>query len=466
MHEIGRGDTAGQVPAVIERGTPLLASHAIDLQQTMPERPRSDMRRIVVWGCVLLFVHIGAVGVWASTVPLRSAVIAPGVVKVLSKRKAVQHLDGGIVKTVYVRENEHVERDQLIAQLDTTQIEASIASLETRLFANLALEARIDAEETGAKRIVFPKELQDSAARIDARIAMQSQEAEYAARSASLEGEWKLIDQQTLQAEHTIRGHQHNTEGLQRQLAYLKDEIKDMDVLLDKGLARKPRVLALKRAEADIEARIERNAASVAEARAKIAELDDRRRQLVYGRTQDIAKQRHAARAEIGDLRYRIAALRDKLARSELRAPERGTVVGLDSRNLNAVLAPRETLLEIVPTQDRLVIEATLKPTDREEAYVGQPARVRVLAFNLRRTPIMEGKVTAVSADALTDPKINTTYYQAEVELTPSPDVQSYISSLQPGMPVEVFLETGERTFAEYLLQPIMVRMNRAFRES
>jgi HlyD family type I secretion membrane fusion protein len=159
-------------------------------------------------------------------------------------------------------------------------------------------------------------------------------------------------------------------------------------------------------------------------------------------------------------------AARDKIVRSELRAPERGTVVGLNTRNLNAVLAPRETLLEIVPAQDRLVIEATLRPTDREEVHVGQNARVRVLAFNLRRAPILIGTVSAVSADVLTDSKTGERVYRLEIELHSTADVTPYLSSLQPGMPVEAFLQTGERTFADYLLQPLMLRVNRAFRES
>jgi len=466
MSQIDNIVVSGPVRGTVQRGTPLLANKAIDLRAADPGKPRSDMYRLVVFGCILLFLHVGAFGVWASTVPLSSAIIAPGVVKVLSKRKAVQHLEGGIVKTVRVRENEQVESGQLLAQLDTTQIEAGIAVLETKLFADMAMEARLEAEQNEAKQISFPEELRASALRPEARLAIQSQEAEFTARAASLDGERKLIDQQTLQLEHMIRGVEDNTHGLGRQLAFLRDEIKDMDVLLEKGLARKPRTLALKRTEADVEAQMARNAASVAETRTKIAELDDRRRQLVYARVQDIAKQRHTTREEIGDLRYRIAALRDKLVRSELRATERGIVVGLNTKNLNAVLGPRETLLEIVPVQDRLIIEATLRPTDRDEVYVGQSARVRVLAFNLRRTPTLTGKVLAVSADALTDQKTGLTTYHAEVELTPAPEFKSYLSSLQPGMPVEVFLETGERTFAEYLLQPIRLRVNRAFRES
>jgi epimerase transport system membrane fusion protein len=466
MPQIDNIIVSGPARGIVQRGTPLLSGKSINLSAADSEKPRSDMHRLVVLGCILLFVHVGAFGVWASTVPLSSAIIATGVVKVLSKRKAVQHLEGGIVKAVFVRENEQVESGQLLAELDTTQIEASIAVLETKLFADMAIEARLEAEQNGAKKISFPEELRANAFRPEARLAIQSQEAEFTARAASLDGERKLIDQQTLQLEYMIRGVEDNTHGLGRQLAFLRDEIKDMDVLLEKGLARKPRTLALKRTEADVEAQMARNAASVAETRTKIAELDDRRRQLVYARIQDIAKQRHTTREEIGDVRYRLAALRDKLARSELRAPERGIVVGLNTKNLNAVLGPRETLLEIVPVQDRLIIEATLRPTDRDEVYVGQPARVRILAFNLRRTPTLTGKVMAVSADALTDQKTGLTYYQAEVELIAAPELKSYLSSLQPGMPVEVFLETGERTFAEYLLQPIKLRVNRAFRES
>jgi epimerase transport system membrane fusion protein len=141
-------------------------------------------------------------------------------------------------------------------------------------------------------------------------------------------------------------------------------------------------------------------------------------------------------------------------------------VVGLNSRELNAVLAPRETLMEIVPMQDRLVIEASLRPRDREEVVAGQPARVRVLALNIRRRPILEGQVTAVAADALTDAKSGVTSYMAEIDLQRTPETDPHLSTLKPGLPVEVFVETGIRTFAEYLMQPMFLRVHRAFRES
>jgi HlyD family secretion protein len=429
------------------------------------ERPRSDMRRIIGWGCVLLVLQFCCFGVWAMTVPLRGAVVAPGVIKVHSKRKAVQHLEGGIVKSIHVRENDQVKSGQLIARLDTTQIEANLGSLETKYFSVLAMEARLAAEEARAQSISFPDELKKSASHASARIAMQTQEAEFAARLAAIENERKMIDQQMLQLTDSIRGLQSSTKGVEQQLVLLREEISDTSYLLSKGLARKPRVLALKRAEAEASGQIARNSASVAEMRGKMAELEDRRRQLGFNQNQEIAKLRHAANEEIGNLRHRIAALRDQLSRSEMHAPESGKIVGLNSRDLRAVLAPRETLLEIVPTEDRLVIEAALKPIDREEVYAGQTARVRVHALNIRRRPMLDGKVVAVAADALTDAKSGVTSYMAELELDINAPTAAYLPSLLPGMPVEIFIETGERTFAEYLLQPMELRINRAFRE-
>ncbi|UPJ54657.1 HlyD family type I secretion periplasmic adaptor subunit [Bradyrhizobium sp. 200] len=423
------------------------------------------MRRIIGWGCVLLILQFCCFGVWATTVPLRGAVMAPGVIKVHSKRKAVQHLEGGIIKSIYVRENDQVKAGQLIARLDTTQIEAMLGSLETKFFAALAIEARLAAEQTRAESILFPDELKKNASHASARIAMQTQESEFAARLAAIENERKMIDQQMLQLTDSIRGLESNTKGVEQQLKLLQEEIADTSYLLAKGLARKPRVLALKRAEAESSGQIARNTSSVAEMRGKMAELEDRRRQLGFNQNQEVAKHLHATSEEIGDLRHRIAGLRDQLGRSELRAPEGGKIVGLNSRDLNAVLAPRETLLEIVPTEDRLVIEAALKPMDREEVHAGQIARVRVHALNIRRRPMLDGKVIGVAADALTDAKSGVTSYMAEVELDIDAPTSSYISSLLPGMPVEIFVETGERTFAQYLLQPMELRINRAFRE-
>jgi HlyD family type I secretion membrane fusion protein len=429
------------------------------------ERPRSDMRRIIGWGCVLLVLQFCCFGVWAMTVPLRGAVVAQGVIKVHSKRKAVQHLEGGIVKSIHVRENDQVKAGQLIARLDTTQIEASLGSLETKYYSALAMEARLAAEEARAESISFPDELKRNGSDASARIAMQTQEAEFTARQVAIENERKMIDQQMLQLTDSIRGIEGSTRGVEQQLAFLREEIADTSYLLAKGLARKPRLLALKRAEAEASGQIARNAASVAEMRGKMAELEDKRRQLGFDKNQEVAKFRHAANEEIGDLRHRIAASRDQLSRSALYAPESGKIVGLNSRDLRAVLAPRETLLEIVPTEDRLVIEAALKPIDREEVHAGQIARVRVLALNIRRRPMLDGKVVAVAADALTDAKTGVTSYMAELELDASSPIASHHSSLMPGMPVEVFIESGARTFAEYLLQPMELRINRAFKE-
>ena len=219
---------------------------------------------------------------WATTVPLRGAVVAPGVIKVHSKRKAVQHLEGGIIKSIHVRENDQVKTGQLIARLDTTQIEATLGSLATKYFSALAMEARLAAEQTRAESISFPDELKKNATNASARIAMQTQEAEFAARLAAIENERKMIDQQMLQLTDSIRGLEANTKGVEQQLKLLQEEIADTSYLLAKGLARKPRVLALKRAEAEASGQIDRNSASMAEMKGKMAELEDRRRQLGF----------------------------------------------------------------------------------------------------------------------------------------------------------------------------------------
>jgi epimerase transport system membrane fusion protein len=467
MPGIGRQPRPQWVANIVEGGMPAPASRALSIRpEEVPERPRADTRPLVVWGCVLVFLLFGTFGIWAGTVPLASAVIAPGVVKVLSQRRAVQHLEGGIVKAILVQEGEQVERGQLLARLDTTQVEANLGVLETKLFADLAMEARLEAEQAGAAAVTFPEELHQNKARPEAAGAIGHQLAEFAARAAALKGERNVIDQQMLQLDDSIRGLESSSQGLTRQLAYLREEIKDSDFLLAKGLARKPKVLALKRAEAEAEAQIATNSSSVAQSRGKLAELDDRRRQIVYNWLQEIAKQRHAARERIADVRHRIAAARDILLRSEVRAPERGIVVGLNTRHLNAILAPRETLLDIVPTQDRLIVEGEVKPTDRNEVRHGQPARVHILAFNSRRSPMLTGSVTMVTADALIEPRTGRSFYKAEVDLHHTPELTSYVASLQPGMPVEIFIETGQRSFAEYLLQPLMVRVHRAFKES
>lgn len=455
------------VPSIVDGDTsaPPSREAASRHPKEMLERPRADARPLIVCGGALVILLFGIFGIWAGTVPLASAVIAPGVVKVLSQRRSVQHLEGGIVKAILVHEGEQVERGQLLARLDATQIEANLGILENKLFADLAMEARLEAEQAGAAVVSFPDELQINTANRETQASIATQLSEFAARAASLQGQRNLIDQQTLQLNDAIRGLQNSSRGLERQLAYLREEIKDSDFLLAKGLARKPKALALKRTEADAEAQIATNASSVAQSRGKIAELADKRRQVVYDWLEEVAKQRHTARERIADARHRIAAARDMLLRSEVKAPERGIVVGLNTRSLNAILAPRETLLDIVPTQDRLIVEGEVKTIDRNEVRPGQSARVRILAFNARRTPMLTGSVTMVTADALVEPRSGKSFYKAEVDLQQTPELASHVAALQPGMPVEIFIETGQRTFAEYMLQPLLVRMHRAFKE-
>ncbi|HEV7257018.1 MAG TPA: HlyD family type I secretion periplasmic adaptor subunit [Bosea sp. (in: a-proteobacteria)] len=455
------------VPSVVPGGLPAPSGRrsASLYPEEALERPRANAGPLIMWGASLVILLFGILGIWAATVPLAGAVIAPGVVKVLSQRRSVQHLEGGIVKAILVHEGEQVERGQLLARLDTTQIDANLGVLQNKLFADLAMEARLEAEQAGAARVSFPDELHGKAANREAQASMAAQLSEFAARAASLQGQRNLIDQQTLQLDDAIRGLQNSSRGLERQLGYLREEIKDSDFLTAKGLARKPKTLALKRAEADAEAQIGTNAASIAQSRGKIAELAEKRRQVVYDWLEDVAKQRHMARERIADARHRIAAARDILLRSEVKAPERGIVVGLNTRSLNAILAPRETLLDIVPTQDRLIVEGEVKPIDRNEVRPGQPARIRILAFNARRAPMLTGSVTMVTADALVEARSGKSFYKTEVDLQQTPEIASYVASLQPGMPVEIFIETGRRTFAEYLLQPLLVRMHRAFKE-
>lgn len=466
MADIIRQPPSRWAPGYVSDNLPAPAMRALTARaQWELDRPRAESRALVAWGCILAVLLLGCFGLWSVTIPLASAVIAPGVVKVLSQRRAVQHLEGGIVKAVFVREGDQVERGQLIAQLDTTQIEASLGVLRTKLFGDLATEARLEAEQSGQATLSFPEELRVNQGQHEARVSMETQASEFAARAASIKGQRSLIDQQIQQLNDSIQGLLSNSEGLSRQLLFLREEIKDTDYLLAKGLARKPKVLALKRAEVQAEAQIATNASTIAQSRGKIAELEDRRRQIGYDWLQDIAQQRHAARERIADTRHRLAAARDTLLRADIRAPEKGIVVGLNTRNSNAVLGPRETLLEIVPTQDRLIVEGEVKPIDRNEVSVGQPARVRILAFNPRRSPELAGSVTMITADALIEQRSGRPFYKTEVELAMTPDLAPYMASLQAGMPVEIFIETGHRTFAEYLLQPLMLRVNRAFKE-
>ncbi len=420
----------------------------------------------IIWAGLLIGVlFFGGFGAWAALAPLKSAVVGTGSVKVSGNRKVVEHLEGGIVTDILVEDGDFVEAGQLLVRLDENQWRANLDLLTGRLFSAMALDARLAAEQEGETDISYPDELitrEDDPAIAD---ILRSQTSVFESRRDSLASALKVRDEQINQLLEEIAGGRAEGEGLKTQLKYIEAEIADVQTLYDKGLARKPRIMSLRRQQADLQGEIGRLAGQVARARQRIAEVEEQKNQLRRDMISQIAEARKQTRDEIYEARQRILSVQDTLNRLEVRAPIAGKVVARRINTIGSVLSPGDAILDLVPEDDPLIIEVQVGTANVDEVFPGQDARVRISAYSYRSVPSVWGNVIHVSADTLIDPNTGIPYYRVDVKLDPEDMALKPEVELYPGMPAEVFIETGERTFADYILSPLMAGFDRSLRE-
>jgi HlyD family type I secretion membrane fusion protein len=423
---------------------------------------RGMVRTTAIGGAVCC-VLLGSFTAWATFAPLKSAVIANGFVKVSGYRQKVQHLEGGIISEILVKEGDQVENGQLLFRLQNTQLMASGQLYRGQLISALALEARVKAEQLDAKTLVFPGELLNSGD-LNLQQYIDTQRNIFEARAAAFSGTLVLKDEKVNQLKEEAKAYVAVIGALRRQLPFIKIEIADQTTLWDKQLTRKSQVHVLKRTEAQIEADIEKNQALIARARASIAEISEDKLQMRRKLLDDLAQERKNVTDNINELRQRLISIDDGIKRLEVRAPISGTVVQLNVNTLMGVVGPRDILLELVPGEARLLIEASLKASDSDVVQVGQLAQIQFSSYTARRSNKVMGRVALVSADRLMDSKGQATF-KVDIEVRAEDVVRIAGLKLSPGMPADAFIETGERTFARYMLAPITEGIGRGMKE-
>lgn len=416
-------------------------------------------------GFATIAVTFGGVFGWAATAPIASAVIAPGLVAVEGKRKQVQHLEGGIVRHIAIADGERVAAGQLLMRLDDTRARASLGIVQAALDVARVLEARLIAERDGAS-IRFPNPL--IARQDDPTLAqmMRAQQTLFEARRASLLGQQEILQQRVAQYEKEIAGLTAQQTALEQQIVFVEDELTGLRELFQKEIATKPKLLSLEREAARLNgSRGERIAAI---ARAQITIGGTRLEILQMERTfrESVAKEIRDVQAQIADLEERVIAAKSTLEYIEIRAPAAGIVVGLNAHTIGGVIKAGETVLEIVPDSERLVIEVQVLPNDINDVAVGLKTEVRLTSFKQRTTPTLQGNVTYVSADRLTDQRTGQPYYLARIALADGEVNLLAPLALQPGMPAEAMIKSRERTALEYLVQPLADTMARTWREN
>lgn len=433
--------------------------------RTVAVPPRPPVTRAIVAGVAATLVGIVGFGAWAALTPLASAALAPGTVTVDTSRKTVQHLDGGIVAEILVREGDRVEAGQPLMRLDDLETRSMVALLEAQLWALLAQEARLEAERDGRPAIVAPKPLAERRGAPAVAGILAGQERIFASRLASLDGRAQVTRQRIAQFEAQIAALHAQIDAGKRQMALIREEAEAVEEMVRKGLERKPRLLALLRQKVELEGRRDELAGRIAEAREGIAQAELEILGLRADRQSEVT-------AELRDVQNRRAEAEEKLAAAQVRqgrrdvlAPEAGTVMNLRYFAPGAVVPAGRDILDLVPRDDRLVIDARVNPTDIDVVRPGLPAKVVLTAFKSRTTPQIDAQVVRVSADALTDERSGLPYYLTRIVVDAAQLGALDGVRLQPGMPAETLILTGERTMLRYLMQPFEDSVRGAFRE-
>lgn len=422
--------------------------------------------RVLRLSAAVLVVFLVLFGMWAAIVPLDSAVMAQGVVAVESKRKKVQHLEGGILERIAVRDGATVKAGQVLAVLNQTDSAAAVNVLLSEQDSILAQEARLRAEMSDDGALNFAPELQVRRTVPAAIAAMEGQARLFQQRRDSLASEVAILENRRAQYLQIVEGHQAQLAAVKKQTALIDEEQAAVQALFDKGLAPLPKLLALKRARVGLDGQRGELISAIAENRLRASEVDMEVLNLRNSRLDKIAAELRDVQKRRFELVDRIKAAAGQLTRMTITAPSDGVVVATAIHSPGQVVRPGETLLEIVPQHDRLIIEAQLKPDDADNVRPGIAARVRLIPFKTQFQPVVEGRVRSVSADRLQDPNTGMAYYQAEIELDREA-VAAVLGgdALQPGLPAEVMISLGSHTALEYLVAPMNRRLQHAMRE-
>jgi len=423
-------------------------------------------RKPLLLGFITLLVLVGGFGVWSVSTEISGAVVAPGRIEVEKNRQIVQHPDGGVVAEILVSEGDAVEAGDILVKLDGTLLQSELSIVEGQLSEVRARRARLEAERDGLTEMIIPEDLaQLAAANPEAAEQVEGQKRLFEARAETLARTQDQLEKRKSQTQSQIEGIDAQSRALTEQLRLIAMELADQQSLLDKGLAQTARVLALQRDEARLDGQVGELTASRAQAEGRITEIELQILALSAQRREEASTElRDIGTTELS-LTQNKNALSEQVARLDIRAPVSGTVFGLQVTTPRSVIRPADPVAFIIPQDRPLVISAQISPLHIDEVRVGQPCKLVFPAFSSRTTPELHGEVALVSADALTDEANGTTYYRAEIALTPD-EAERLGQKLLPGMPVEAYIQTQARTPLAYLIKPFTDYFSRAFRES
>ena len=407
----------------------------------------------------------GVVGGWAVTTEIAGAVIAGGSLVVDSSAKKVQHLTGGIVGELLVRDGSHVEGGDVVIKLDPTTTQANLAIVMNGLNQFMAQKARLASERDKLADVRFPKALTDQQNDPDVAEIIAGERKLFEVRRQAQTGKKRQLAKQVEQSKQEIIGLTAAKDSKSAERVLIARQLESVHSLWDRQLTELDRLIAIERQKTTIEGDIGRYTAAIAQSEGKIAETELQIIQVDDDAASEGAKDMRDIDTKIGEYVERRIAAQDQLKRIDIRAPQTGTVHELSVHTVGGVVPAGEQLMLIVPDADLLVVEAKVQPQDVDQLFIGQPAGLRFTAFSQRTTPEVNGTVQQISADVTTDTRTGLSHYTVRVAITPAEVARLGAIKLVPGMPVETFIKTGDRSVASYFIKPMIDQAKRAFRE-
>ncbi|MEL7042392.1 MAG: HlyD family type I secretion periplasmic adaptor subunit [Pseudomonadota bacterium] len=439
-----------------------------------PSKPNMDsVTPELIRAIIVVATFIGLFVIWAGSAPLGSGIVSNGVIVVSDNRKAVQHQYGGVVDAIRVRENQTVEEGAILIELDSSQLESEIEILQSKLIELQAREARLEAQIEGARRVERPtawSEL-DPAFQDLADNAFQAQVTELRATSTSIDAQIRVLQGSKAQLKARIEGYMSEMISVQEQLDVTTAEISKFRNLVERGLAPEKQLNDLLRAQLGFTGRLSTINAARIESNSALASVDDEITALQAVSNQENVSSLSGVREEILEISPQLVAQRTRLAQTKLRAPSSGVVVNLKAFTVGGVVLANDVVMEIVPVDRPLLIEANISPKFADNVYEGQDVQVRFSAFSGLNVPLLDGEVIGLSADRVTDLETDQPVFKTQVQLKEN-EVQRLVEAIEidagdvrPGLPVEVLIKMRDRTALDYLLSPVRDSLWRNFRE-
>jgi len=416
-------------------------------------------------GFFLIFALIAGFSVWAIFAPIQGAVIAPGTVVVEGKPKTIQHLDGGIVKEILVRDGDMVQAGQILLQLDSTMLNADRDLLQKRLEEAIAFQARLIAERDRATGIQWASIFPASQRTPDLDMIINDQTELFKTRQSASQGQVAQLRKRLQQSDEQIIGFESQTDANASQLEIISKELEGLRELFRDGYVSQTRILALEREQAGLSGDIARLEAEIARVKTVIGETEIEILQVTRSVREQVLTELRTKESEISDLREQLITATDQVGRVDVVAPVSGTVHNMVVNTVGGVVTPANPIMDIIPDTDRLIVESQVEPMYVDQIYAGQATTVRLSAFNQRTTPELNGTVKSISANTMTDPVSGFPFYTVRIEIPVDELSRLNGLTLVPGMPAEAFMQTDKRTVINYLLKPATDQLNRAFKE-